>query len=205
MTGFRTSAVQVAMRTHRCPERLVRCEVLLLLVRLTAESQSKLDVASPGPPGVDLPREVIRDVAAYVRLTAIPPRGAGDVRGGAVFESVGCAVCHAPALRTRVDYPVASLAGIDAAVFTDLLLHDMGDENADGIEEESASSREWRTAPLIGIAFLKSYLHDGRALDVDAAVEGHDGRGSEARGVVQAWRALSREDRAALRRFVESL
>lgn len=36
--------------------------------------------------------------------------------------------------------------------YTDMLLHDMGDGLADGVSEEQANGREWRTPPLWGSA-----------------------------------------------------
>ncbi len=43
------------------------------------------------------------------------------------------------------------------------LLAHMGTGLDDGISEGVASGREWRTAPLVGIRFLRGLLHDGRA------------------------------------------
>ena len=65
-----------------------------------------------------------------------------------------------------------------------------------------ASPRAWRTAPLIGLRFLVSYLHDGRAPSVEAAVLAHDG---EARDAALAFQALPEDDRRALIEFVEAL
>lgn len=156
-------------------------------------------------PGVDLSLQVINEVGDYVRALAIPKRKPSEPRGAQLFKQAGCASCHIPALRTRADYPLAPLAGIDAPVFTDFLLHDMGDELADGIRDGDASGREWRTAPLIGIRFLPSFLHDGRARTLRGAIENHGGTGSEAKESAEAFAALPAPDQALLLDHVSKL
>lgn len=152
--------------------------------------------------GVDLDLGHVDRVAFYLRRIAIPRRVGLTERGAALFEQTACAVCHVPALRTRASYPIAPIAGIDAPIYSDLLLHDMGAALADGMTDGGASPRGWRTAPLIGLRFQASYLHDGRAPSVADAVMAHDG---EARGAALAFGALSEDDRRALIDFVEAL
>jgi CxxC motif-containing protein (DUF1111 family) len=152
--------------------------------------------------GVDLAQDRIDRIAFYLRRIAIPRRVGLDERGAALFERIACAACHVPALRTRASYPVAQLAGIDAPIYSDLLLHDMGAALADGMTDGNARSTQWRTAPLIGLRFARSYLHDGRAHSVSDAVLAHDG---EARGARDAFQALSPDDQRRLIDFVEAL
>jgi CxxC motif-containing protein (DUF1111 family) len=109
------------------------------------------------------------------------------------------------ALQTRADYPVSALADIAAPVFTDFLLHDMGPALADGVVDGDAGSREWRTAPLIGLRFFSAYLHDGRAHSLEEAVLAHGGEGSEGATSVDRFRGLSPADREQLLRFVAAL
>jgi CxxC motif-containing protein (DUF1111 family) len=157
-------------------------------------------------PGVDTTLDVVNDVAAYMRMLAIPRREVpADPTGAALFAAVKCAVCHAPSLRTRADYPIRELADLDAPVFTDFLLHDLGSELADGLDEGDASSREWRTAPLIGLRFNRVLLHDGRARTVEEAILAHDGDGSEARASIALFRGLSRVETASLLAYVGAL
>jgi CxxC motif-containing protein (DUF1111 family) len=155
-------------------------------------------------PGVDVTADSVNERATYVRMTAIPLR-TPDAHGLQLFTDAKCAVCHAPTLKTRADYPIAILAGIDAPVFTDMLLHDLGAGLADGIVEGLATGRDWRTAPLIGLRFDRTFMHDGRAGDVPAAIAAHAGPGSEANESVSLYQAMSAADRAALETFVESL
>jgi len=155
-------------------------------------------------PGVDLTTESVNKRATYIRLTAIPRR-TELAAGRALFDQLQCRACHAPTLKTRPDYPIALLAGIDAPIFTDMLLHDMGDELADGMIDGEATSREWRTAPLIGLRFDKTFLHDGRAHTVEEAILLHAGKGSEAAASIASYEALSPADHDALLTFVSAL
>jgi CxxC motif-containing protein (DUF1111 family) len=158
-------------------------------------------------PGVDVTAEVVTTVAAYVRTLEIPSR-AGAVStaaGAAAFLAADCSVCHVPGLRTRPDFPIVQLAGIYAPVYSDLLLHDMGEELADRQTDESAGPRDWRTSPLIGMRFQSAFLHDGRAATLEVAILKHAGAGSEANGAVEKFKALPPADRAALVEFVHGL
>ena len=169
-----------------------------------AELPNPDDLADDDRVGVDVSAEVVNVVSDYARLLRLPPRGPLNARGQAAFEAALCHVCHVPSLRTREDYPIAALAGIDAPLYTDLLVHDMGVALSDGLQEGDASWREWRTAPLVGLRFFaaRGYLHDGRAPTVADAIEAHDG---EAAGSRAAYRALSDADRAALLELVSAL
>lgn len=160
-------------------------------------AQGALDDAKPG---VDVTLAQTNALGDYVRLLAIPPRRKAN--GREQFVATGCAACHVPSLRTRADYPIALMANADAAVFSDLLLHDMGPSLADGLTEGEAGPSEWRTAPLIGLRFLTAFLHDGRTDDLETAVRLH---GGEAEGSVQAFSSLTAEDRTSLLDFVSSL
>lgn len=153
--------------------------------------------------GVDIDAETLNFTADYMRLLAIPAREEAD--GADLFEASGCATCHVPSLRTREDWPVPQVAGIDAPVFTDLLLHDMGEGFSDGLADFDAQPSEWRTAPLVGVRHLRSYLHDGRAQTVEDAILAHGAEGSEAAFSVDRFYQLTDEDRAALVTYVESL
>jgi CxxC motif-containing protein (DUF1111 family) len=157
--------------------------------------------------GIDMTGDIVTTVASYVRTIAIPPRGAAvaNVAGQAAFEQAQCSVCHVPSLKTRADFPVAQLANIDAPIYSDLLLHDMGDDLADYLTDESAGPRDWRTAPLMALRFQRAYLHDGRARTIAEAIAKHAGPGSEANASVDKFNALAPDARAALLAFVQGL
>lgn len=156
-------------------------------------------------PGTDTTLDNVNLRAMYVRMLAIPKRAAQPSSGERLFEETQCAVCHVPALVTRPDYPIAQLADISAPVFTDLLLHDMGESLADAIVDGEATSRDWRTAPLIGLRFNQTLMHDGRAESIEAAISAHDGPGSEASDSVERFQRLSSADRQALVDYVHTL
>lgn len=154
-------------------------------------------------PGVDADLEVVNLLADYVRLLDIPAR---EERPGAeLFAEAGCAGCHVPSLRTSAGWPIPQLADADAPVYTDLLLHDLGPSYADGLVDQGATTSEWRTAPLIGLRHLRSYLHDGRADTVLDAILAHRGEGSEANVAVDRFESLPEEDQEVLLSFVEAL
>jgi CxxC motif-containing protein (DUF1111 family) len=158
-------------------------------------------------PGPDVSAATVTAVASYVRTIEIPSRAgaASSPTGAEAFAAADCAVCHVPGLRTRPDFPVEQLAGIYAPIYSDLLLHDMGDELADRQTDEGAGPRDWRTAPLIGVRFQPAYLHDGRAATVEVAILKHAGPGSEANASVEKFKALPPDRRAALLTFVQGL
>ncbi len=166
----------------------------------------------PGPegltddarPGVDLSAEDIALLADYVRLLDVPARTT-DAHGAQLFSDVGCADCHVPSMHTRADHPVPAMRDVEVSLYTDVLLHDMGDGLSDGIDEGVATGREWRTAPLVGIRFLGALLHDGRVTRVGDAIAAHASSGSEANDVIARFDALAPTDRDALVRFVEQL
>ena len=156
-------------------------------------------------PGIDTSIENVNRRAMYVRMLAIPKRNLPEGPGAQLFADAQCAVCHVPALATRADYPIAQLAGIQARGFTDLLLHDMGDALADGITDEQAGARDWRTAPLIGVRFNTAFMHDGRAQTIEEAILAHDGLHSEAHASVQRYQSLDATEQRALLEYVGAL
>ena len=59
-----------------------------------------------------------------------------------------------------------------------------------------------RTAPLWGLRFLTTYLHDGRARTLDQAIGLHDG---EARASRDRYNALNRGEKDKVLAFLRSL
>lgn len=161
--------------------------------------------------GVEIPHKVMDFITFYVSHLGVPPRRNRDApevrRGEEIFAQIGCASCHRPSIRTRMDAPPA-LANRLIAPYSDLLLHDMGEGLADHRPDWAATGREWRTAPLWGIGLTKSvtghesYLHDGRARSLMEAILWHGGEAYPARS--RAAR-LPTADRQALLAFLESL
>ena len=52
---------------------------------------------------------------------------------------------------------------------SDLLLHDMGPDLADGLPQGEAGGTDWRTTPLWGLGNRTRLLHDARARTLEAA------------------------------------
>jgi CxxC motif-containing protein (DUF1111 family) len=153
-------------------------------------------------PGIDATLDLVGQLAMYMRLTAIPTREPLSPAGQALFDQCACNVCHVPTLKTRPDYPIAELAGIDAPIYTDFLLHDMGTALADGMTDGTATSTEYRTSPLLALRYMKSYLNDGRAHTLDDAIRTH---GGEATAAARAYEGLSDAERMTLLAFVGAL
>ena len=157
-------------------------------------------VADPEDDGAD-----VFLFADFMAFLAPPPRADGAGRrvardGARVFERIGCADCHVPTLRTGW-HEVGALRDREFAPYSDFLLHDMG-ALGDGIAQEGAAGREMRTAPLWGLRATTTFLHDGRATTIEAAILAHDGQGAVSR---DRFRALGTDDRRALLRFLRSL
>ncbi len=167
-------------------------------------------VGDPAP-DPELPAQRVRQTAMYVRLLAPPAQGertAQVVAGEALFENANCDGCHTPVMRTG-PHPIDALADKDVFLYSDLLLHDMGEGLADFRPDGAATGREWKTPPLWGLRVAADfiggevfYLHDGRTTSLDEAIRAH---GGEAQASADAYTAMSVEDQAALRAFVLSL
>jgi CxxC motif-containing protein (DUF1111 family) len=150
-------------------------------------------------------------VTFYTRTLAVPARRHADdeaARDGQVtFDRIGCESCHTAVLKTgTADVP--QLSNQTIRPYTDLLVHDLGKGLADNRPDGQASGREWRTAPLWGIGLVQTvnghtrFLHDGRARNLLEAILWHGGEAQESR---DRFADLSKQDRADLLAFLESL
>ena len=77
-----------------------------------------------------------------------------------------------------------SLSNVQADLFSDLLVHNMGTGLADGVTQGAANGQEFRTAPLWGLGQRIFFLHDGRTSDLLQAIQAHASSGSEANGSI---------------------
>lgn len=168
-----------------------------------------LAATSGGEPEVDELK--LDQVERYGQLLAVPVRevwdGADIERGQKLFGTAGCKSCHVPDHRTG-EHELDELEDQHIWPYTDLLLHDMGEELADNRPVFDADGREWRTPPLWGIGRYEDVvehnrlLHDGRARGIAEAILWHGGEGSDSR---DAFVKMSKKDRQLLVQFVESL
>jgi len=147
-------------------------------------------------------------LAMFVRLLAAPERetpptaAAADSidRGARIFRRIGCAACHTPSFTTG-ESAITALAGRRVQLYSDLLLHDLGDEMATVCTRNTTPS-EWRTAPLMGLRFRQELMHDGRAQTLPRAVDAHGGEAAQSRA---SYHRLSHEQQKLLLRFLRSL
>ena len=150
------------------------------------------------PKGLDLSEQQLSALVGYLRELPRPvqtkpqdKQAAAIIDAGEeLFKSVGCAACHQ-----------RKLGSVDG-LYSDLLLHDMGNElggtgsygsfNSPGdLANEPpvtgskkprkvvATQNEWRTAPLWGVRDSAPYLHDGRANTLRQAIAFHGGESAD--------------------------
>ena len=161
---------------------------------------------------------VLSDIDAFanfMRMLAPPvpaPNTPATVNGKAQFISTGCALCHTPSFTTGRAVasgssmnPSPALSYQPVNLFSDLLVHHMGQGLADGITQGAAGPDEFRTAPLWGVGQRVFFLHDGRTRDLMAAIEAHGSQGSEANVVIQRFNNLSAGQQQDMLNFLRSL
>ncbi len=156
--------------------------------------------------------QTIHDVVFYLQTLKAPVQrnqNAAEVLSGKqVFNTINCAGCHVPTLKTGFS-PVGTLSNKEFHPYTDLLLHDMGNFLDDGYTEGSAKTHEWRTPPLWGLGLAPNsqggqffLLHDGRAKSIEEAIVMHAGEGELSKN---KFNQLSEKDKKALLEFLKSL
>lgn len=155
--------------------------------------------------------QVLKAVTLYARTLEVPAVRAQDkpkyMEGRKTFYRIGCHECHTPEQKIS-DMPDLNLKSQSIFPYTDLLLHDMGEELADHRPDGLASGREWKTPPLWGLGLIAAvnrkafYLHDGRAETLDEAILWHGGEGYKSR---EKFRHLSAAERESLLHFLKSI
>ena len=191
-------------------------------------NQNQFDYRDDDP---EISEEILDQAAFYVASLAVPARRDRDDtevrRGERLFNDAvdqggaGCASCHTPTHETAPADSIGSmlssefpddgenpLAGQTFHPYTDMLLHDMGPDLADGRRVFAANGNEWRTPPLWGIGLTEvisgrtTFLHDGRARSLAEAILWH---GGEAEPSKEAFRTMAEAERKALLQFLRSL
>ena len=155
--------------------------------------------------------------AQFVRGTKAPPRDAelaasADAQTGqALFEKIGCSVCHIQSITTAP--PGTLIDGETFAVpaalgnkiihpYSDFLLHDI--KTGDGIVQAGPqdTANKLRTAPLWGLRMRPRFMHDLRSLTLENAIERHKG---EAENVRERFFDLTEAQQQQLFTFLNSL
>jgi len=157
----------------------------------------------------------IEGFADFMRMLA-PPTPAPDtpsiVNGRNAFSTTGCAFCHTQSFTTgkaiasgSSTRPSPALSNQPVNLWSDLLVHHMGEGLADGITQGGAGPDEFRTAPLWGVGQRLFFLHDGRTTDLVKAIEAHNSRGSEASTIIDRFNRLSIAQQQDIINFLRSL
>lgn len=160
---------------------------------------------------INISNEEVQTTSFYVKTLGVP--GVRDLnredvqKGRNVFYELGCNGCHQPRFTTG-NYAITELSNQVIYPYTDLLLHDMGSELADGRPDFLATGNEWRTPPLWGIGLTQTvnpnagFMHDGRARTLEEAILWHGGEAETSR---EGFKKLTKNEREKLILFLESL
>ena len=145
--------------------------------------------------------------AIFMRLSAAPApttQTPSELNGAALFNSTGCVLCHTSTLQTA-NSPYTNMSQTTYHPFSDFALHHMGSNLSDGVSQGAAGPDEFRTAPLWGLGQRLFFLHDGRTSDLDQAIQAHSSKGSEAKGVIANYNALTPSQKQDILNFLRSL
>ncbi len=142
----------------------------------------------------------------FMRLLA-PPKpaafSASAKSGWALFNAVGCGLCHTPTLTTGMSH--YGMSNAEYHPFSDFAVHHMGSGLSDGVSQGTAGPDQFRTAPLWGVGQRLFFLHDGRTDDLLEAIQAHRSNGSEANGVVSRFNQLRDSQVQDMLNFLRSL
>jgi CxxC motif-containing protein (DUF1111 family) len=164
----------------------------------------KLPVNFPG----DLER-----FSLFMRFLAPPtpvPPNSSTSNGLVQFNAIGCNLCHTVSFTTPTS-SIAALSKVQANLYSDMLVHDMGPGDADNVSQGNATGDQFRTAPLWGIGQRIFFMHDGRTSDIVQAIEDHRSTGngtypdSEANQVINSFDGLDKTNQQDLINFLRSL
>jgi CxxC motif-containing protein (DUF1111 family) len=157
----------------------------------------------------------IEAFADFMRMLAPPtpaPATPSTANGRVIFAKIGCVHCHTPSFTTgkmiasgSSTTPSAALSNQTVNLWSDLLVHHMGRDLADGITQGSAGPDEFRTAPLWGVGQRVFFLHDGRTSNLVRAIEAHRSKDSEANKVIDNFNRLKAREQQDIINFLRSL
>ncbi|MCM8532951.1 MAG: hypothetical protein NE330_17420 [Lentisphaeraceae bacterium] len=160
----------------------------------------------------DISEKQLARMTFYVRNLSVPARRYMEdeqaLLGEKLFKQVNCNTCHVETFTTSGTYELEHLRNQKIYPYSDMLLHDMGEDLADNRPDFLANGKEWRTQPLWGIGLHGTvngndfYLHDGRARTIEEAILWHGGESEKSR---DAFKALTASERQALLKFLKSL
>src|SRR5579863_3297605 len=186
--------------------------------QFNATPEDTLNFTPTSTPASNPNTAVLSDIEAFadfMRMLAPPTPARGtpsSMNGRAIFGRIGCVHCHTPSFTTgkmmasgSSKVPSAPLSNQTVNLFSDLLVHHMGRDLADGITQGGAGPDEFRTAPLWGVGQRIFFLHDGRTSNLVEAIEAHRSKDSEANKVIELFNRLKAEERQDVLNFLRSL
>ncbi|MEM7261575.1 MAG: di-heme oxidoredictase family protein, partial [Planctomycetota bacterium] len=179
--------------------------VSLSMMRQVSSTLDDPTTDNDGIPDPEMSVEDLTDLIIFCRFIRPPHKkefGADELAGEALFDSIGCTSCHMPTIESTVG-PLEA--------YTDLLLHDLGPANADGISQgipefsqidPFTTESEFRTQPLWGVSMHAPYMHDGSADTLLDAILAH---GGEATNIRLEFEALTPTQQEQVIKFLEAL
>ena len=168
----------------------------------------------------DMTDEEYRNFMVWHRGLAVPAARDVDTeefqRGKKLFTEMGCTYCHRPSWNTGEDHiqdpngmftkdtDMPRYPNQKIWPYTDMIQHKLHMVN-------DIRTGWCRTTPLWGrglsllVANHQDRLHDRRARNVTEAIMWHGAKDSDARSSVEKYRNLSKEDREAVEKFINSI
>ncbi|HEU0174361.1 MAG TPA: di-heme oxidoredictase family protein [Blastocatellia bacterium] len=159
----------------------------------------------------------IEAFARFMRATKAPARDAAlaatadAVTGAAIFDAIGCDICHVASINTVAPGTVinngaftvpAALGNKRIRPFSDFLLHNVG--TGDGIVQNGGQGtrNQMRTPPLWGVRSRDRLMHDGETVNRNEAILRHFG---QANPIINNYLSLSDTQKNQLITFLNSL
>ncbi len=219
----------MGLTNSRYPEEICEGQLQMEEGSMMGLLYDQLDVSTEDMEDVDLYMHALGVPARRLGSTSSMVEYKGDSiterayveAGEQLFYQAKCHLCHVTTLHTASGKGPALLngtqlpwlAGQTIHPYSDFLIHDMGSEIMDvGLNDNYVSGlargNEWRTTPLWGIGLQEKvnahtyFLHDGRARNLTEAIMWHGGEGEASKNL---FAKMSKEERAALIKFLESL
>jgi CxxC motif-containing protein (DUF1111 family) len=163
-------------------------------------------------------KQGIDALATFMRATKAPPRDAllaatAEAQAGSqLFNQIGCAICHVPAVQTAPAgtvinggaYTVPPALG-DKIIhpYSDFLLHNVGTGDGTVIfGAPQSTANKLRTPPLWGVRMRNRLMHDGESRTFTEAILRHAG---EAADVKSNFLSLTEMQKVQLIKFLKSL
>ncbi len=152
--------------------------------------------------------------ADFIAATRAPRRGpttSAVTRGSALFDQIGCAICHTRTFQTAAPGTVINggafrvpnaLGNKIIHPFSDFALHNIG--TGDGIVQNGGQStaNQIRTSALWGLRARNRLMHDGLTVTMFDSIQRHAGQATADRN---AFNALSSQGRSDVIAFLLSL